>query len=75
MARDLRNYARQTTIRLIVGGLLLIFVIGDGVIYIFYGPGAAVMGLLCLLMSLLPLVLIVLVLWAMDWLVKHVDEE
>ncbi|HEC62342.1 MAG TPA: hypothetical protein ENI27_08830 [bacterium] len=75
MARDLRRYARQTTIRLLVGGLLLVFVIGDGLIYIFYGPGAAVMGFICLLIGVFPLLLIILVFLALDRLVKLANKE
>ena len=49
MSRDLRQYARQTNFRLIVGFILLLFIVGDGLIYLFYGQGAALMGLICLL--------------------------
>lgn len=66
MTRDLRRYARQTNVRLIVGGLLLLFVVGDGLIYIFYGRSAALMGLLCLGLGLAPLFLIGLALWAVE---------
>jgi branched-chain amino acid transport system ATP-binding protein len=55
MARDLRRYASQTNFRLGVGGILLLFVVGDGLIYLIYGRGAALMGLLCLLLGLAPL--------------------
>ena len=44
--RDLRRYANQTNFRLIVGGLLLLFIVGDGLIYIIYGSAAAISGLL-----------------------------
>ena len=40
MSRDLRKYGRQTNIRLVAGALLLLFVIGDGLIYLIYGSGA-----------------------------------
>ena len=30
MSRDLRKYQRQTTLRLIIGGLVLLFVVGTG---------------------------------------------
>ncbi len=75
MSRDLRRYARQTNVRLIVGALVLIFVVGDGLIYLVYGKGAAVMGLLCLFAGLTPVLLVVLILSLMDWVVKRVDEE
>lgn len=73
--RDLRRYARQTNIRLIAGGLLLLFVVGDGLIYLIYGPSAAVSGLICLGVGLVPLVLIVLALAIIDWIVKRANSE
>jgi hypothetical protein len=75
MSRDLRKYARQTNIRLIVGALLLLFIVGDGLIYLFYGPGAAVTGLLCLLGGLVPVGLTVLVLFLLDWITRHANRE
>ncbi len=73
--RDLEKYARQTNVRLIVGALLLVFLIGDGLIYLVYGAGAAVMGFLCLLGGLVPIVLIVAFLALMDWIVKRANSK
>ncbi len=73
--RDLRKYARQTNVRLIIGGLLVLFVVGDGLIYLFYGTGAALTGLLCLLGGLVPIVLIILFLLLLDWVVKRANRE
>lgn len=75
MARDLRRYARQTNVRLIVGGLLLLFIVGDGLIYIFYGPASAITGLLCLLGGLSPLVLIGLALLLLEWISKRAGRD
>ncbi len=71
MKRDLREYARQTNIRLTIAAFLLLFVVGLGLIYIFYGPGAAGVGFLCLLGGLVPIALILLALLAIDWIVKR----
>lgn len=73
--RDLRRYARATNFRLIIGGLLLLFVVGDGLIYLIYGPAAAVSGLLCLGIGMVPLALIMLSLWIMDWIVKRANSK
>jgi hypothetical protein len=70
MGHDLRQYARQTNLRLIAGFLLLLFLVGDGLIYIFYGRNAALMGLLCLVAGLSPLVLILIALWVIDWIAR-----
>ena len=70
MTKDLREYTRNTQNRLIFGFLVLVFLVGDGLIYIFYGTGAALVGLGCLLGALLPVGIVVLFLWFTDWLVK-----
>ena len=75
MTRDLRRYTRQTNIRLIVGALLLLFIVGDGLIYLIYGKGAALMGLLCLLAGLIPVALTLLIMLLLDWVAKRVKEE
>lgn len=71
--RDLRRYARQTNTRLIVGGVLILFIVGDGLIFLIFGKNAAILGLACLLAGLSPLLLIWISLGLMDWLVKRQD--
>jgi hypothetical protein len=73
--RDLNRYARQTNTRLFFGFILLLFLIGDGLILVFYGSSAALMGLVCLGLGLLPLVVIFLVLFAIEWFVKYLDSR
>lgn len=73
--RDLRNYARQTNVRLGVGAFLLLFVVGVGLIYLIYGPGAAMMGMVCLLAGLTPLVLIFLSFALLDWIQKRANRD
>ena len=75
MTRDLRRYARQTNFRLLSGFILLLFIVGDGLIYVIWGPGAALFGALCLLAGLLPLLLIWLALVGLDWIVHRSREE
>ena len=73
--RDLRKYAKQTNVRLGVGAFLLLFVVGLGLIYIIYGSYAAMLGLLCLLAGLSPLVLIFLALALIDWIQKRANND
>ena len=75
MIRDMRKYSRQTGFRLIVGFLILVFVVGEGLIYIFYGSDSALVGLICLVAALIPVFLIVGVLALMDWIVKRANQE
>ncbi len=71
MKRDLRKYARQTSVRLLFGGLLILFVFGDVLIYFLYGQNAALLGLLCLGVGLLPVLLILLIFFVMDWVIER----
>jgi len=75
MTRDLRKYVRQTNLHLIAGALILIFVVGEGLIYLFYGSSAAVMGFLCLLAGMTPVLLVVLVILLLDWISKRANRE
>lgn len=75
MGYDLRKYARQTNIRLIIGFILLLLIVGDGLIYLFYGRGAAIMGFICILAGLAPIVLIIIALWLIDWIVRANNTE
>lgn len=73
--RDLRKYARDTNVRLTAGALLLLFLVGDGLIYAFYGAGSAAMGLVCLGIGLFPLIAIFVVFFILDWVVKRANRE
>jgi hypothetical protein len=75
MSTDLRGYASQTTVRLIIGALLLLFIVGMGLVWWLYGLGAAIMGFLCLLGALLPIGLIWFFIFGLDLLVKRIDKE
>ena len=67
----MKEFARQTNVRLIGGALILLFGVGLLLIYVVYGRGAALVGLLCLLGALIPIGLILGSLYAMDWIVKR----
>jgi hypothetical protein len=69
--RDLRRYARQTNLRLFLGFLLLLFSVGLGLIYLFFGSRAALFGLMCLLAGLVPLGLIFGGLWLVGWIARR----
>jgi len=71
MKRDLREYAKNTNIQLGVGAFILLFVVGTILIYFIYGPGAAAFGFFCLLGALVPIGLILLALYGIDWIVKN----
>lgn len=69
--RDLREYSKQTAVRLALGAFILLFVVGVGLIYIIYGPGAAGMGLACLMAALFPVIIILSVFLVIDWILSR----
>ena len=75
MTRDLRKYARQTNVRLGAGAVFVLLIVGVGLIYLIYGPGAAVTGLLCLLAGLSPIALILLSLAILDWINQRANRS
>jgi hypothetical protein len=75
MNRDLRRYAAQTNVRVAVGAVVLLFTVGIGLIWLIYGTGAALTGLLCLLGALVPIGLIALTIWLLDLALKKANDE
>ena len=69
--KDLREYAKQTNLRLALGAFVLLFVVGVGLIWLFYGEGAAGLGFTCLLAAVFPVILIVFIFLAMEWIIKR----
>ena len=75
MKRDLRKYAQQTNVRLFIGFLIIVLLIGDGLIYYAYGKIAAVTGLLCIIGGIFPLVFIWLAMKTIEWITKLANDR
>jgi hypothetical protein len=73
--RDLRKYARHTNARLVGGAILLVFTLGLGLIYIIYGQNSALAGLICLLVTFIPIILIVFFLRIIEKLVERANQD
>lgn len=69
--RDLREYAKQTGVRLALGAFILLFVVGVGLIWFLYGGEAAGMGLVCLMAALFPVILILSIFIFIDWILSR----
>lgn len=70
VSRDLREYTKNTKTRLVIGFLALIFLVGDGLILLFYGKEAGIFGLVCMLGALVPILLVIIFLVIADKVVK-----
>ncbi len=75
MKRDLRKYAQQTNIRLFIGFLIVVLLIGDGLIYYLYGRNAAITGLLCILGGVFPLIFIWLAMNIIEWITNLANDR
>jgi len=70
LVRDLRNYAKQTQTRLLLGLLILVFTLGLGLIWFLYGLNAALLGLLCVFGLLILILMILFILYGMERISK-----
>lgn len=75
MTRDLRKYMKDTNKRLLIGALAMLFVVGLTLIGLIYGWGAAVTALVCLIGAFVPIGLIFLSLYGLDWIVKRANRD
>ena len=66
--RDLRKYAEVTQRRIFLGFLALLFLVGYGLIFFFYGEEAGVFGLIFTGIGLSPLVLIFAFMKVFGWI-------
>jgi multisubunit Na+/H+ antiporter MnhB subunit len=69
--KDLREYTKQTNVRLVLGAFILLFVVGVGLIWLIYGENAAGLGFVCLLAALFPVILILFIFVAIEWILKR----
>jgi multisubunit Na+/H+ antiporter MnhB subunit len=58
-----RQFARSTEGRLVLGFFVLLYVVGGGLIWFFYGPGGALLGMLCMTGGLLLFLLLYAIVW------------
>jgi hypothetical protein len=75
MIRDLRKYSGQTNFRLLVGGILLLIIVGDGLIWLIFGASAAAGGIVCILLGLAPLLLVWVLLSILEFVVKRANRD
>jgi hypothetical protein len=62
---DSRRWVRSTEGQLVFGFFVLLYTVGGGLIWLFYGCAAAVLGLLCMTGGLLFFLLLYLIVWAL----------
>jgi SNF family Na+-dependent transporter len=72
---DLRKHARQTKRRLILAGLGLAFILGTILIAFTYGTPAAGCGLAFFLVAMIPVALIGLVLFVLQWITDRSTKD
>lgn len=75
MSRDLNKYTCETIRRLVYGTLIILFTVGLGLIWLFYGARAAGLGLLCLMGASVPVLLVIGVIFGMDFFMRKIDKK
>ena len=71
---DPKKYASQTRFRFILGVLLIILIIGPLIVNAIYGINAALSALLCMGGALIPVAVIFISLYLLDWVLKRRNE-
>ncbi len=73
--RDLRRYAETTTRRLVLGAVLLIFLLGDGLVWLIYGERAGRAALVCSGLGLAPILLVLAALEVLSWVARSARRD
>jgi hypothetical protein len=73
--RDLRKYAANTTLQLVLGAVALLLVVGLGLIALIYGSRAALMGFICILGGLILVGLVTLLVFGLEKLLKWLNKD
>ena len=60
---DSRRFAGSTERRLVIGFFVLLYAVGAGLIWLIYGRGAALLGMLCMTAGLLLFLLLYGIVW------------
>ena len=68
MSKDLRKYSRDTNVRLALGAIFLLLIVGVGLVWAIYGGSAGGMAFTCLLAGIFPVILIIGIFFAIDWI-------
>ncbi len=71
MGSELDKYSKQTNRRLVIGFIIILLIIGDGLIYLFYGKGSAISGLICIGAGFVPIIFI----WASLQVVEKIAKR
>jgi hypothetical protein len=71
MPSELDKYSKQTNRSLIAGFVFILLVIGDGLIYLFYGKESAIFGLICIGAGFVPIILI----WMTLTLIERISKK
>jgi hypothetical protein len=72
---DLRRFRNATDRNLLIGFFIVLFVVGGGLIYIFYGPGGLLTGLVCMFGGAVVAGGVVLVTFGFDWVSQWLEDR
>lgn len=62
-----RRFARRGDVQMVTGFFVLLFVVGGGLIWLFYGLGPALMGIACMVGGMLSFLLLYGLVWLLGY--------
>ncbi|MGQ0604975.1 MAG: hypothetical protein ACT4QE_25120 [Anaerolineales bacterium] len=72
---DLRRFRSATERNLLIGFFVMLFLVGGGLIYLFYGWGGLATGLLCMVGGALVAGGVVFVAFGFEWVSNWLDRQ
>jgi hypothetical protein len=72
---DLRRHRSLTDRNLLLGFFAILFIVGGALIFLFYGGGAAALGVACMAVGAILAGVVTLVMLGLEWLSRWLDRE
>jgi apolipoprotein N-acyltransferase len=70
-----RAHRARTDRNLLLGFFALLFIVGGGLIWVFYGAGAAALGVACIALGAILTGLLALLMAGLQWLSDRLEEQ
>jgi hypothetical protein len=73
--RFMRRHRTDTDRNMLLGFFALLFIVGGGLIWLFYGGGAAAFGLACIAAGAMLTGLVLLIMFGLQWLSDWLEKR
>ncbi len=72
---DLRRHRAASERNYLLGFFAILFIVGGGLIFAFYGAGASVLGLACMAVGAVLTGIVILMVLGLEWLSRWLERD